>query len=174
MITSLLGWRRDDITFFGALNAQLVLRNKIQTCSVFSEIRMTRIQGEWMSGYCKTGAQANKPHFHKMVMRHTPRGWPFTSHFSEHMASSEGGVAMSWLLVKRAKDAILRPISSSVWNELSDCSHRRCPHLAFSGLSTFFLFRGRRIDVRLQKRLNASISGSRAVWLGQLFSRYSN
>ena len=131
MITSLLGWRRDDITFFGALNAQLVLRNKIQTCSVFSEIRMTRIQGEWMSGYCKTGAQANKPHFHKMVMRHTPRGWPFTSHFSEHVASSEGGVAMSWLLGKRAKVAILRRSSSSVWNELSHCSHLRCPHRGF-------------------------------------------
>ena len=141
---------------------------------MFSKMRMTHIKGEWMSGYRKTGAQAIKPHFHEMLMRHTPRGWPFTSHFSEHMASSEGGVAISWLLVKRAKDAILRRSNNSVWNELFDCLDLRCPHRGLSGLSTFFLFRGRRIDVPLQKRLNAFLSGSRAVWLSKLLSRYSN
>ena len=52
-----------------------------------------------------------------------------------------------------------------------------CPHRGFSGLSTFFQFRGRRIGTCLQKRMNAGklfLSGSWAVWLGQLFSRYSN
>ena len=55
-----------------------------------------------------------------------------------------GGVAISWLLVKRAKNPILRHSRNSVWNELSDCSYLiRCPHRGFSRLSTCFPFRGR-------------------------------
>ena len=83
---SYTAWRH---YFLGALNAQLALRDDIQTSSLFIKIRM-QTKGEWMSAYCKTGAQANKPHLHEMLMRHTPRGWPFTSHFSEHMGASDG------------------------------------------------------------------------------------
>ena len=42
-----------------------------------------------------------------------------------------GGVAISWPLGKRAKKAILRPSSNSVWNELFDCSHLRVRIEAF-------------------------------------------
>ena len=121
----------------GALNAQLALRDKIQIRSMLSEIRMAHTKGEWTSGYCKTGAQANKPHFHEMLMRQTP--WrPFTFHFKGHQMS---GVAISWLLVKRAEEPFLRHIINSVRIELSDCLHLKYPERSFSGLSTFSQFR---------------------------------
>jgi hypothetical protein len=80
-----------------------------------------------MSGYCKTGAQANKPHFHEMLMRHTPDD-PLPPISEGTWGHQMSGVAISWLLVKRAKDAILRRINNSVRNELCEW-----PHLKYSG-----------------------------------------
>ena len=118
---------------------------------MLSKIRIAHTKGEWTSGFCKTGAQANKPHLHEMSMRHTPRWWPFTPppppHFSEHMGSSDGPcylgkwqLSQDWLLVKRAKDTILRHSSKPVWNEPSDCSRFKYPQRSLSGLSAFGLY----------------------------------
>jgi hypothetical protein len=62
--------------------------------------RRSAVEGEWMSGYCETGAQANKPHLHEMLM--TRRGWPLPL-----PPSSEG---TRWAEL---------PSPGSWWNELT-------------------------------------------------------
>jgi hypothetical protein len=54
--------------------------------------------------YCKTGAQANKPHFHEMLMRHTWMTLYLPFQWAHGVISH---VSISWRLVKRAENRSL-------------------------------------------------------------------